>query len=106
MGTLAYALQRDPKPLLYDFALANFQNTHPSWNFWDIFQQVFVGGYQLPFGQLREATAVPVAARGSSASYYKFAVPAGVQTLLRFGSSQAPASPELRFALTLTRVSP
>jgi hypothetical protein len=106
VGTLAFALQRDPKPLLYDFALANFQNTHPSWNFRDIFQQVFVGGYQLPFGQLKEATAVPVAARGSSASYYKFAVPADVQTLLRFGSSQAPASPELKFVLTRTRQAP
>jgi hypothetical protein len=106
VGTLTFALQRDPRPLLYDFSLANFRGVHPSWNFGDVFQQVFAGGYQLPFGQLKEATAVPVAARGSSASYYRFAAPPDVQTLLRFGTSQAPASRELTFVLTRTRQSP
>jgi hypothetical protein len=106
VATLTFGLQRDPKPLLRDFSLANFRGVHPSWNFADVFDQVFVDGYRLPFGRLQEATAVPVAARGSSMSYYKFAVPPDAQTLLKFGSSQAPPSSDLTFMVVRTRWSP
>jgi hypothetical protein len=103
VATLGVGLQRDPKPLLRDFSLANFRGAHPSWHFADIFDQVFVDGYRLPFGLLKEATEVPVAARGSSMGYYKFSVPPDAQTLLKFGSSQAPPSSDLTFMVVRTR---
>jgi hypothetical protein len=45
-----------------------------------------------------------VAAKGGSAGYYAFAVPPGVQTLLRFGSSAAPADGNLKFMLLRTNL--
>jgi len=100
IGTLTYALQRDPRPLLKDFAAANRTGVHPSWDFNSVYSQVFVAAkYPVPFGKLQDGVAMPVAARGGSASYYRFAGPAGTQTLLRFGSSGAPANPNLTFML-------
>ena len=73
---------------------------HPSWDFASVYSQIFVNvAYPLPFGLLKEATAVPVAARGGSASYYKFAVPPEAETLLKFGSSAAPPNGNLTFML-------
>ena len=107
LGTLTFALQRDPKPLLRDFAVANMSDQHPSWNFASIYSEVFVdAGYPLPFGRLKEGTALSVAARGGSASYYKLAVPPGAQTLLKFGSSTAPLSGDLTFMLVRTAMAP
>ena len=111
LGTLAFALQRDPKPLLRDFAVSNsgaaLQNANfrmISWNFPDIYSKAFVAkAYPLAFGRLQEATAMPVLARGGAASYYKFDVPPGVQTLLRFGSSQAPLNGGLTFMVLRLR---
>ena len=40
-----------------------------------------------------------MAAKGGSASYYRFAVPPDAQTLLRFGSSAAPWNGNLTFML-------
>jgi hypothetical protein len=103
-GTLAFAFQTDPKPLLRDFAVANTTGYLRTWSYADIYTKAFVAkAYPLPFGRLQEATAIPVAARGSSASYYNFAVPPGAQTLLRFGSSQAPADPNFVFIVTRLR---
>jgi hypothetical protein len=103
IGTLTFALQRDPRPLLQDFALANMMVTHPSWSFNSIYSQVFVGiNYPLPFGALPEGAAVPVAARGGSASYYEFDVMPDVQALLRFGSAGMPPDVNLRFVLVRT----
>ena len=80
---------------------------HPSWNFASIYSQLFVNAsYPLPFGQLQEGTAVPVAARGGSASYYKFAVPPDAQALLKFGSSAAPRNSNLTFMLVRTAMAP
>jgi len=103
IGTLTFALQRAPDPLLKDFALANMMGGHPTWNFSDIFTNVFVDvGYPLAYGNLQEGTAVPVAAKGGSASYWKFAIPPDAQAMLRFGSSAAPADPNLKFVLLRT----
>jgi hypothetical protein len=114
LGTLTLGLQRDPRPLLRDFAVANsgapladprFRTL--SWNYPDIFTNVFLAGaYPLQFAQLAEATAVPVGARGGSASYYKFDVPPGVQTLLKFGSSQSPPDGNLSFMVLRLRSNP
>jgi hypothetical protein len=111
LGTLAFALQRDPKPLLRDFSAANAGGALSdsrfavfSWDYSDIFTQAFVAkAYPLKFGRLQEATAVPVSARGGSASYYKFDVPPGAQTLLKFGSSQAPLDRNLTFMVLRLR---
>jgi hypothetical protein len=111
LGTLAFGLQRDPKPLLRDFAVANagtaladLRYTHASWNFVDMFTELFVDEkYPEPYGRLQEATITPVSARGGSASYYKFAVPPGAQTLLKFGSDQGPANDDLAFMVVRLR---
>jgi hypothetical protein len=113
-GTLAFGLQRDPEPLLRNFAIANSGGAladprlvHPSWNYRDVFTGVFdVGAYPLAVGRLKEATAVAVSARGGSAGYYKFAVPPGVQTLLTFGSSQSPPNGNLSFMVVRTASTP
>lgn len=114
LGTLVLGLQRDPRPLLRDFAVANsgglladprFRTL--SWDYPDIFTNVFVdGAYPLQFAQLLEATAMPVGARGGSATYYKFDVPPGVQTLLKFGSSQSPPDGNLSFMVLRLRSNP
>ncbi|HEX7979147.1 MAG TPA: hypothetical protein VF461_11125, partial [Gemmatimonadaceae bacterium] len=107
IGTLTFALQRDPKQVLQDFAVTNMMGGHPSWNFGSVYSQVFVGvSYPLPYGLLQEATAVPVAARGGSASYWKFAVAPDAQALLRFGSSAAPPDGNLKFLIMRTRLGP
>jgi len=103
LGTLSFALQRDPKVLLRDFALTNMQawGGHPSWNFGDVYINVFlyVNDLPLPYGSLAEGTPVMVSARGGSASYYKFYVTPGVQAMLRFGSGGAPPNSNLKFVL-------
>jgi hypothetical protein len=107
LGTLTFALQRDPKQVLKDFAVTNLMGGHPSWNFGSIYTQVFVGvTYPLPFGLLQEGTAVPVGARGGSASYWKFAVAPDAQALLRFGSSGAPPDGNLKFMIVRTGLGP
>ena len=100
IGTLTFALQTDPQPLLQAFALANMTKSHPSWDFADIYTRIFVGGsYPLPYMGLQEGVAVPVAARGGSASYYQFTILENAQAVLRFGSTAAPADPNLKFVL-------
>ena len=107
LGTLTFGFQRDPKALLRDFAATNMMGGHPSWDFASVYSQVFVNlAYPLPFGLLEEGTAVPVAARGGSASYYRFAVAPDVQALLKFGSSAAPPNGDLTFMLVRTRLAP
>ena len=104
LATLALGLQRDPKPLLRDFAVANLKGAQPSWNYADVFAKVFVDStYPIPFARLKEATAVPVFAKGGSAGYYKFSVPPDAQTLLKFGSSDAPMNGDLTFMILRTR---
>ena len=111
LETLRYGLQRDPAPLLRDFAVANspgpwppdIRFLHRSWDFDDVFGQVFVGGYPVPITLLREGTSVSVAARGGSASYYRFQVLPDVQPLLKFGSGEAPANGKLKFMVVRTR---
>jgi hypothetical protein len=100
IGTLTFALQTNPQPLLQAFALANMTKSHPSWDFADIYTRIFVGGsYPLPYMGLQEGVAVPVAARGGSASYYQFTILENAQAVLRFGSTAAPADPNLKFVL-------
>jgi hypothetical protein len=102
IGTLTYALQTDPTPLLQAFALANMTNGHSTWNFSDVYTKLFVGGsYPLTYGALQEGT-VQAAARGGSASYYHFRVLDNMQALLRFGSAAAPVDSNLRFVLLRT----
>jgi len=103
IGTLTFGLQSDPKPLLRDFAARNMKGEHPSWDFASVYTQVFVDGqYPLSYGSLQDGIAVPVAAKGGSASYYKFSVPPNAQTLLKFGSSAAPRNDNLTFKLVRT----
>jgi hypothetical protein len=99
-GTLTFGLQRDPKPLLRDFAVANMTGRHPSWDFGSVYSQVFVDGkYPLRFGVLKEATSVPLASKGGSATYYRFSVPPDAQALLKFGSNAEPRNGNLTFML-------
>jgi hypothetical protein len=101
LGTLSFAFQRDPMGLLKDFAVTNQSGWggHPSWNFGDIYVQVFgVADYPLPYLGLQDGTPAPVSVRGGSAAYYKFLVPPDVQALLRFGSS----NPNLKYVLIRT----
>ena len=103
IGTLTYALQIDPTPVLQAFALTNMTKGHTTWNFADIYTRLFVGGsYPLAYGALQEGTAVQAAARGGSASYYQFKMLDNAQALLRFGSAAAPADPNLKFVLLRT----
>jgi len=107
LGTLSFALQRDPRLALKDFALTNMMGGHPSWNFDDIYNNVFVdAGYPLPYGIVQDGTAAPVAARGGSASYWKFAIPPDAQAMLKFGSSGAPPDGNLKFVLVRTALGP
>jgi hypothetical protein len=100
LNTLAAGLQRDPKPLLREFALANMIGGHPSWDYVSVYKEVFVGGiYPLKYGKLLEG-ATPVSAKGGSAGYYRFRTIAGSQALLRFGSSAAPRDANLTFVVT------
>ena len=106
LGTLTLGLQRDPTSLLRDFAVANFAQLsdpryiHPSWNYPDVFSQLFVTqSYPRTVGVLAEASPMGVAARGASASYYAFAVDSGLQALLKFGTPQSPPNGKLRFML-------
>jgi hypothetical protein len=99
-GTLSFALQTDPTPLLRAFALANLTNGHSTWDFSDIYTRVFLAGkYPLAYGGLQEGAAVPISARGSAASYYQFKVLENVQAVLRFGSAAAPVDSNLKFVL-------
>jgi hypothetical protein len=100
IGTLTFALQRDPKPLLKGFAVANLKGLHPSWNFASVFTDVFVvGTYPLRFGGFQEGVATPLAAKGGSASYSRLAVSANTQALLKFGSPGTPPNSNLTFLL-------
>jgi hypothetical protein len=108
LGTLDFGLQRDPTPLLRDFALANYgalsdaRYMHQSWNFPDVYSQLFVArSYPRQIGQLQDEAPVAVTARGASASYYEFVVEPGFQALLKFGTSQAP--PDGKLSLMLLR---
>jgi len=99
-GTLSFALQTDPKPLLRDFHVENMTNGNLSWDFNDIYTQFFIGlTYPPSWGSLQEGAATPVTALSGSASYYRFSGLPGVQSLLRFGSSGAPPNGNLKFVL-------
>jgi hypothetical protein len=107
MGTLTLALQRDPTQLLKDFALANMMGGHPSWDFADVYNNVFVNvSYPLPYGVLKDGTAVPAAARGASASYWKFAIPPDAQAMLKIGAGGTPPDGNLKFVLVRTALGP
>jgi hypothetical protein len=106
LGTLSLGLQRDPMSLLRDFAVANFAQLsdpryiHPSWNYPDVFSQLFVArSYPRTTGVLSEGTPIGVSARGASASYYAFAVDSGLQAVLKFGTPQSRPDGNLRFML-------
>ena len=76
------------------------RGTHPSWDYVSVYTQVFQNGrYPLPFAGLQDGIAVPVAAKGGSASCYRFAVRPSAQTLLTIGSSAAPWNGDLTFML-------
>lgn len=103
-GTLNFALQTNPQPLLQAFAQSNMTKSHSTWDFADIYTRIFQGaGYPLPYLGLQEGIAVPVAARGGSASYYQFTILENAQAVLRFGSTAAPADPNLKFVLLRTQ---
>ena len=100
IGTLSFALPTDPRPLMRDFAVANMKGVHPSWDFASVYSEIFVAGYYpLPFGGLQEGIATPIAAKGGSASYYRFGVRPGTQALLKFGASGSPPNGNLTFLL-------
>jgi hypothetical protein len=124
LGTLAYALGPvDLTAMFRNWALANYLDdagfsnidpkyTHKSWNARSIYGTVFGSyistvftplGYPLKVTPLSEGIGAPVSVRGTSASYYRLAVPAGREALLNFASGSAAPDPALQFLVVRTK---
>jgi hypothetical protein len=114
VGSLNFALQTDPAPLLADFAIANYvadlginadpRFIHKSWNFRDIFATTFINlGYPLKTSPMIEGSPNSLQIRGSSASYLRLSVPASKDALLSFSSGQGAPNNQLKFTVVRTK---
>jgi hypothetical protein len=121
--TIQDALLTDGRPLLADFAVANYLDDlgltadpryrHASWNFRDIFSNTFgsrsggvftpLGYYPIALAGLADDVASTASIRGSSAGYFRLTVPAGGEALLTFATGQGEPDPALRFIVVRTR---
>ena len=98
LGTLTIALGTSPAPFFRDWAVANFIDDlgvgsdpnfqHPSWNYRNIFTVTFLRNptYPLLVSGLADNGKTDFLIRGGSASYARFAVAAGKESLLTFSS--------------------
>jgi hypothetical protein len=124
LATVSEALLTDPKPLLADFVVANYVDdlgissdprySHKSWDFRDIYSKTFgnrdannvftpLGYYPITTFGLLDGTPRSAVIRGSSASYYRLAVPAGREALLTFASGQGAPNSLLQFIVVRTK---
>ena len=120
-ATVQYALGQDPTPFVRNWTLANYLddlgvNSDPryqqlSWNFRSIGTKfgtyngsVFTPiGYPLLSKKLSDATPVTATVHGSSASYYRFTVPAGSDANFSFSSGGGAPSASLQFTVVRTK---
>jgi len=123
LAAIDEALLTDTRPVLADFAVANYLDdlgissdpryTHQSWNYRDIFSNTFgsratgvfvpLGKYPILLTGLTDNVTTFVNVRGSSAGYYRLTVPAGREALLTFASSQSAPNPLFRFIVVRTQ---
>jgi hypothetical protein len=115
LTTVRTGLQTDPVPLLADWALANYiddlgistdpRYLHKSWNYRDIFKNTYVslGGLPLRITTLPDNLALNVQVKGSSASYYQFAVAPGKDALITFASGGGAPNGAFKFTVVRTK---
>jgi hypothetical protein len=123
LAAIDEALLTDTRPVLADFAVANYLDdlgissdpryTHQSWNYRDIFSNTFgsratgvfvpLGKYPILLTGLTDNVTTFIDVRGSSAGYYRLSVPAGREALLTFASGQGAPNPLLRFIVVRTQ---
>ncbi|HTK49801.1 MAG TPA: Ig-like domain-containing protein [Gemmatimonadaceae bacterium] len=121
--TLQRALLTDGRPILADFAVANYVDdlgissdprfVHRTWNYRSIFSNTFgtrsggvftpLGYYPLPTSGLADDVSSSVFVRGGSATYFRMTVPAGGDVLLSFAPNQNAPDPSLSFTVVRTR---
>jgi hypothetical protein len=121
--TIQDALLTDGRPLLADFAVANYLDDlgvtadprwlHASWNYRDIFSTTFGtrvgnvftpnGYYPIALDGLADDVASTASIRGSSAGYFRLTIPAGGEALLTFATGQGAPDPALQFIVVRTR---
>ena len=114
LATLRLAFGPDPVGLMRDWAAANYLDdlgvtsdprfSHPSWNFRDIYSRTFIRGvYPLIPGSLAAGGTPRADVQHNSAAYFRFAVPANAEGLVRFsGTGSAPPAP-FQFLVIRTR---
>lgn len=115
LGTLQSILGSSPTPYFRDWAVANYVDDlgvnndprfmHASWNFRNIFTNTFLNipTYPLAVTSLADATRLDLSVRGGSASYLRFALPAGKEGLLTFSSGGGAPSTPLQFIVVRTK---
>jgi hypothetical protein len=121
--TIQDALLTDGRPLLADFAVANYLDDlgvtadprwlHASWNYRDIFSTTFGtrvgnvftpnGYYPIALDGLADDVASTASIRGSSAGYFRLTIPARGEALLTFATGQGAPDPALQFIVVRTR---
>ena len=114
-ATLIDALGTNPIPLFRDWAVANYiddfgvpvasQYQHLSWNFRDIYTHTFLNipTYPLVVTGLVENSRSDLSVRGGSASYLRFAIPAGKDALFTLTSGGGAPSGSLQFVVVRTK---
>jgi len=123
LAAIDEALLTDTRPVLADFAVANYLDdlgissdpryTQQSWNFRDIFSNTFgsratgvfvpLGKYPILLTGLTDNVTTFINVRGSSAGYYRLTVPAGREALLTFASGQGAPNPLFQFIVVRTQ---
>ena len=114
-ATLRVALGTNPAPLFRDWAVANYiddfgvstdpRYQHLSWNFRDIYSNTFrnISTYPLLVTGLADGVPAALSVRGGSASYLRFALPAGKDGLFTFASGGGLPSTPLQFLVVRTK---
>ncbi|MEO8335237.1 MAG: Ig-like domain-containing protein [bacterium] len=115
LATLQEIIGTAPTPFFRDWAVANYIDDlgvnsdprfmHASWNFRDIFTNTFLNipTYPLAVSSLLDGTKQDLSVRGGSASYLRFAMPAGKEGLLTFTSGGGAPSTPFQFVVVRTK---
>ncbi|MEP6617957.1 MAG: Ig-like domain-containing protein [bacterium] len=115
LATLTNVLGGTPTPFFRDWAVANFIDDfgvasdpsyqHQSWNYRNIFTVTFLRNpvYPLLVTGLSDNLKSDFAVRGGSASYARFAVPAGKEALMTFSSGGGLPSAPVQFVVVRTK---
>jgi len=114
-ATLQVVIGSAPAPYFKDWAVANYLDDlgvnndprfmHASWNFRNIFTNTFLNipTYPLLVNPLADNTKTDLLVRGGSASYLRFAMPAGKEGLLEFSSGGGAPSAPFQFVVVRTK---